>query len=60
MCILPADAKADLMAGIFVCRHGDGSWNAVSADQFGEQTYIRYGKSKVGLVGLTLSAEQVA
>ena len=30
------------------------------AAQFGEQTYIRYGKSKGGLVGLTLSEEPVA
>ena len=51
---------ADLMAGAFVCRHQEGVWNAVSADQFGEQTYIRYGKFKGGLVGMTLSAEQVA
>ena len=57
---LPVDAKADLMAGAFVCRHREGVWNAVSADQFGEQTYIRYGKSKGGLVDMTLSAEQVA
>ena len=26
----------------------------------GKQTYIRYGKSKGGLVGISLSAEQVA
>ena len=57
---LPDDAKADLMAGAFVCRHQEGVWNAVLADQFGEQTYIRYGTSKGGLVGMTLSAEQVA
>lgn len=57
---LPEVAKADLMAGAFVCRHREGVWNAVSADQFGEQTYIRYGKSKGGLIGLTLSAQQVA
>ena len=48
------------MAGAFVCRHQEGVWNAVLADQFGEQTYIRYGTSKGGLVGMTLSAEQVA
>ena len=57
---LPDDAKADLMAGAFVCRHQEGVWNAVLADQFGEQTYIRYGTSKGGLIGMTLSAEQVA
>ena len=49
-----------MVSGTFVCRHGQGVWNSVSADQFGEQTYIRYGKSKGGLVGITLSAEQVA
>ena len=48
------------MAGAFVCQHQEGVWNAVLADQFGEQTYIRYGTSKGGLVGMTLSAEQVA
>jgi hypothetical protein len=60
MSCLPQDAKTDLIAGAFVCRHSTGVWNSVSADQFGEQTYIRYGKSKGGLVGITLSAEQVA
>ena len=59
MSCLPEDAKADLMAGAFVCRHREGVWKSVSADQFGEQTYIRYGKSKGGLVGVSLSAEQV-
>ena len=60
MSCLPEDAKSDLMAGAFVCRHREGVWNSVSADQFGEQTYIRNGKSKGGLVGISLSAEQVA
>ena len=30
---LPVEAKADI-----VCRHHDGYWNAVSADQFGEKS----------------------
>ena len=58
MSCLPEDAKSDLMAGAFVCRHREGVWNSVSANQFGEQTHIR--KSKGGLVGISLSAEQVA
>jgi len=37
-----------------------GLWNAVFSNEFGEQTYIRYGKAKGGLVGLTLSSDQVA
>ena len=54
MSCLSEDTKSDLMAGAFVCRHREGVWNSVSADQFGEQTYIRYGKSKGGLVGISL------
>ena len=42
------------------CRHEAGMWNAVSEDQFGEQTYIRYDKSKGGLMGISLSADQLA
>ena len=56
--LLPAMAKDDLLSGAFVCRHKAGSWNAVSADQFGEQTAIKIGKG--GLKGITLSPEQVA
>ena len=41
-----------------VCRHHDGYWNAVSADQFGEQTAIKIGKG--ALKGTTLSAELVS
>ena len=55
MSCLPEDAKSDLMAGVFVYRHREGVWNSVSADQFGEQTYIRYDKSKGGLVEYQLS-----
>ena len=53
-----AMAKVDLLSGAFVCRHKAGSWNAVSADQFGEQTAIKIGKGV--LKGITLSPEQVA
>ena len=56
--LLPAMAKDDLLSGAFVCRHKAGSCNAVSADQFGEQTAITIGKG--GLKGITLSPEQVA
>ena len=43
-------AEAPLLEG-HVCRHKDGSWNGVSSDQFGEQTYIRCGKGKGDLIG---------
>ena len=42
--MLPNDAKMDLLAGAHVCRHRPGTWNSVSADQVGEQTYIKKGK----------------
>ena len=57
---LPEDAQNIFLTGEHVCCHKNGTWNAVFSDQFGEQTYIRYGKAKGGLVGLTLSSEHVA
>ena len=54
---LSAAAKADLVSGAFVCRHRQGSWNAVSSDQFGEQTAIKIGKG--GLKGITLDPVMV-
>ena len=56
--LLPAEAKDDLLSGAFVCRHKASSWNAVYADQFGEQTAIKLGKE--GLKGITLSSIQLA
>ena len=50
---LDTEAKVDL-----VCRHHAGYWNAVSADQFGEQTVIKMGKG--ALRGMTLSPELVS
>ena len=55
-----SDAEEKLLDCNHVCRHKEGFWNGVSGDQFGEQTYIRYGKSKGGLVGISLSEDQVA
>lgn len=55
--LIPAEAKAELASGAFVCRHQAGVWNSVSSDQFGEQTAVRIGKG--GLKGVTLSPEHV-
>lgn len=55
--LVPAEAKAEVSSGAFVCRHRSGVWNSVSSDQFGEQTAVRIGKG--GLKGVTLSQEQV-
>ena len=39
---LDVEVKVDL-----VCRHHDGYWNAVSADQFGKQTAIKIGEGSL-------------
>ena len=57
---LPAIAELPFIMVDHVCRHSDGPWNGVSTDQFGDRTCIRYGKSKGGLVGISLSEDQVA
>ena len=58
--VLSAAARQMFMNGDHVCRHRSGVWNSVFSDQFGEQTYIRYGKAKGVLVGITLNPDQVA
>ena len=55
---LPGDATDDLKTGVLVCLHQKGHWNAVSSDQFGEQTAIKTGKAS--LRGVTLQPETVA
>lgn len=57
---LPEAVMSAFLNGEHVCRHQSGIWNSVFLDQFGEQTYIRYGKTKGGLVGKSLSSEQVS
>ena len=57
---LPEEGKRLFNQGGHVCRHKEGAWNGMYGVQFGEQKYIQYGKSKGGLVGLTLSQEQTA
>lgn len=57
---LDDEAESMFLLGDNVCRHTDGSWNAVYSDQFGKQSYLRYGKAKGGLVGLSFSEDQVA
>ena len=58
--LLPEGVFESFLNGQHVCRHQEGVWNGIFSDQFGEKTYIRYGKAKGGLVGKTLSQEQVA
>ena len=56
---LPAAAKSDIMSGAHVCRHSDGC-ESVSADQVGEQIYIRQSKGAGGLKGISTNGDQVA
>ena len=56
---IPAAAKSDIMNGVHMCRHSDGC-ESVSADQFGEQIYIRQGKGAGGLEGISTNGDQVA
>ena len=58
--MLPDDAKMDMLVGAHLYRHRPGIWNSLSADQFGEQTYIKKGKMPGGLKGLTMSEGQVS
>ena len=51
-------AKRDLLDGAHVCRHTQGA-AAVSADQFGEQTYIKQGKQAGGMKGISTNPDQV-
>ena len=30
MCMIPGDAKVELVSGAFVCHHHEGYWDAVS------------------------------
>ena len=50
---LPDQIAEAFSRGEHVCRHKEGVLNSVFLDQFGEQTYIRYGMAKCGLVGET-------
>ena len=55
---VPAAARTELASGAFVFRHKPGVWNALSSDQFGEQTAVRIGKG--GPKGISLSPATVA
>ena len=50
---MQSESKADT-----VCWHHNGYWDAVSADQFGEQTAIKIGTG--ALKGMTLSPELIS
>ena len=57
---LPDTMRSAFLGSEHVCRHHAGIWNSVFLDQFGEQTYIHYGKSKGDLVDKSLSSDAVS
>ena len=54
----PSSIEHELLKGSFVSQRNPGVLKAVW-NMFGEQTYLRYGKGKGGLVGRILSDKQV-
>ena len=51
---LPTEVLAHFLKGEHVMRHRAGLWNAIWSDMFIESTFMRFGKSTGGLVGITL------
>ena len=44
----------DFLQGKYVTRHQPGLWNAIWTDMFIESTFMRYGHSPGGIIGITL------
>ena len=55
--ILPANIIKGFLEGNHVMRHQRGIWNGISSDMFIESTFMRYGHSRTGVIGLTLKPE---
>ena len=51
---LPGPVQDEFIKGNHVMRHQRGIWNGVWSDQYIESTFMRYGHSPGGIVGITL------
>ena len=51
---LPGPVQDEFMKGNHVMRHQPGIWNGLWSDLFIESTFMRYGHSPGGIVGITL------
>ena len=51
---LPGPVREEFMKGNHVMRHQRGIWNGLWSDLFIESTFMRYGHSPGGIVGITL------
>ena len=54
---LPPHILSHFLKGEHVMHHIQGIWNGVWSDLFIESTFMRYGHSKGGIVGITLKPE---
>ena len=54
---LPEHVLQHFSKGDHVVRHIDGVWNGIWSDMFIETTFMRYGKGKHGIIGITLNPE---
>ena len=51
---LPSPVLKDFLQGQHVMRHQPGLWNAIWSDMYIESTFMRYGHSPGGIIGITL------
>ena len=56
---LPRPVEEEFIKGHHVMRHQSGIWNGLWSDLFIESTFMRYGHSPGGLVGITLQPSTV-
>jgi len=54
---LPPHVQTHFMKGEHITRHIRGIWNGIWSDQFIESTFMRYGHSSGGIIGITLKEE---
>jgi len=54
---IPPHVQTHFMKGEHITRHIRGIWNGIWSDQFIESTFMRYGHSSGGIIGITLKEE---
>ena len=52
--MLPKEVEQHFLKGEHVTRHIQGIWNGIWSDQMIETTFMRYGHSSDGIIGITL------
>lgn len=57
MASLPENVLTHFMKGSHVMRHKQGVWNGIWSDMFIENTFMRFGHGKFGIIGNTLRPE---